>query len=259
MVVAEIGDGFGLGFCKFCSEILGAVDVAHAAPAAAGCSLDQNWVADFVSDLLPFFEGYAAVAAGHDWDAVRLHQLAGRGLVAHFSDGVTGGPDKDEALFGTAVGEVGIFRQKAVSGVDGFASGRFGDLKNGVFVEVAVFSWRRSDTDRAGGQLHVKRVFVGSGIDGHGFDAHFSAGADHADRDFAAVGNEYSTEHGLQLSDAHQRFVEFGHRGVFFEHFENFAVKGRRDFAHHFHRFDEADRVTLMYGVAGLDVRRVIW
>ena len=259
MVVTEIGDSFGLGFCKLRGEILGAVDVAHAAPAAAGCGLDQNRVADCVGDLLSLFERDAAFAARHNRDTVCLHQLAGRGLVAHFSYGVARRPDKDEAFFGTAVGEVGIFRQKAISGVDGFAPGRFGDLKNGVFVEVAVLSWRRSDTDRAGGQLHVERVFVGSGIDGHGFDAHFSAGADHADRDFAAVGNEYSTEHGLQLSDAHQRFVEFGHRGVFFEYFENFAVKGRRDFAHHFHRFDEADRVALMYGVTSLDVRRVIW
>jgi len=64
-------------------------------------------------------------------------------------------------------------------------------------------SWSRVGVGGAGGAdvvrlvgvANVARVFVGVAVDGDGVDAEFLAGPHHADRDFAAVGDEYLLEH----------------------------------------------------------------
>src|SRR5882672_2564605 len=45
------------------------------------------------------------------------------------------------------------------------------------------------------GQLHVARLAVGIGVDGHRPDAHLAGRLDDAAGDFAAVGNKYLAEH----------------------------------------------------------------
>jgi hypothetical protein len=41
----------------------------------------------------------------------------------------------------------------------------------------------------------VQAVAVGRGIHRNGFDAHFAAGTDHAQRNLATVGNQYFFKH----------------------------------------------------------------
>ena len=54
---------------------------------------------------------------------------------------------------------------------------------------------RRADADRFVGQLHVERIDVGLGIDRERANPEFLAGADDAQRDFAAIGDQDFFEH----------------------------------------------------------------
>ncbi len=59
-------------------------------------------------------------------------------------------------------------------------------------VQVALIAVGRADTDRFARQMDVGSVAVGFGVDSDGLDAHLVAGADHAKRDFASIGDENS-------------------------------------------------------------------
>ena len=72
-------------------------------------------------------------------------------------------------------------------------------FEHGLLVEIA---FRRiGGTDAIGevGELDVQGVLVGIGIDGDRLDAKLLAGADDADGDFAAIGDEDSPEHKCSL------------------------------------------------------------
>jgi len=76
-------------------------------------------------------------------------------------------------------------------GAGNFAGGQ--DCRN---VEIAVFRRRRADADAFVGKTHMHGVGVGGRMHRDGFDAELLAGAQHAKRDFAAVGDEDFIEHG---------------------------------------------------------------
>jgi hypothetical protein len=54
---------------------------------------------------------------------------------------------------------------------------------------------RRPDTYGFVGEAHMKAFAVGSRIDCHCFDAHFSASTDNPQGDFATIRYEYFIEH----------------------------------------------------------------
>ena len=54
-----------------------------------------------------------------------------------------------------------------------------------------------ADADRLIGQLHVLGFGVGDGVNRHGADAQLAAGAQHAQCNLAAVGNEDLVEHAV--------------------------------------------------------------
>jgi hypothetical protein len=74
--------------------------------------------------------------------------------------------------------------------MDRVASGSFGDLDDPSGVEVAL-AWRRR-ADRIGGvgRTDVQRVTIDVAVDRDRADAEVVAGADDADRDLAAIGDE---------------------------------------------------------------------
>ncbi len=69
---------------------------------------------------------------------------------------------------------------------------RANDVRN---IQVAFRAARRADADGLVGKPHVQRVAVGLGIDGHGGNAEFLAGANHAQGDFTAIGDENFAKH----------------------------------------------------------------
>ena len=63
-------------------------------------------------------------------------------------------------------------------------------------IQVALARRRRPDADRLVGHRHVLEVAVDGGVHGDGLDAQRVAGAQDAQRDFAAVGDDDFLEHG---------------------------------------------------------------
>ncbi len=61
--------------------------------------------------------------------------------------------------------------------------------------QIAFRTRRPADTDRLVGQLNVKRVDVGLGIDGYRWNTQFFASSDDPQRDLAAVGNQDFVKH----------------------------------------------------------------
>ena len=101
----------------------------HAPPAAAGRGLDQHRIADFVGLLFEEFRVLPlAVIAGHDRYAGLLHQRLGAVLQAHRANSRGRRSDKDDAGAVTGFGEVGIFGQESVTGVDALGGRSLGDL-----------------------------------------------------------------------------------------------------------------------------------
>ena len=74
-------------------------------------------------------------------------------------------------------------------------AGDLGGADDRRHAQVAVEAARRTDADVLVGKPHVQRVLVGLRIDGDGLDAELAAGADDAQRDLAAVGDQNLVEH----------------------------------------------------------------
>ena len=72
------------------------------------------------------------------------------------------------------------------------------DLEDAVDVQVRLRARRRADRPGLVRHAHVQRIPVGFGVNGDGGDAEAPAGADDADRDFAAVGDQNGSEHGVR-------------------------------------------------------------
>src|SRR5262245_64677978 len=79
--------------------------------------------------------------------------------------------------------------------MDGVAlgCGRGGDERGNA--EVALRGERRADVDSPIGEADVETVLVGGGVDGYCLDSELAAGADDADGDLAAVGDQNAREH----------------------------------------------------------------
>jgi len=80
--------------------------------------------------------------------------------------------------------------------MDGVAAGRGRGRNDRGDAQVALRRGRRADPDGAIGDPDVHRVLVGSRVHGHRLDAELVGGADHANRDFASVGDKDPLEHG---------------------------------------------------------------
>ena len=105
------------------------------------------------------------------------------------------GPDELDVAGLADLGEVGALRQEPVAGMDRVGAGDLGGADDRRHVQVAVGAARRADADVLVGEADVQRVLVGLGVDGDGLDAQLAAGADHAQRDLAAVGDQDLLEH----------------------------------------------------------------
>jgi hypothetical protein len=79
--------------------------------------------------------------------------------------------------------------------VDGVDVGDFRGADDPVGAQVAVGALGSADADGFVCELDVERLDVGLGVDGEGFDAQFAAGADNAQGDFAAVGDQNLLDH----------------------------------------------------------------
>jgi hypothetical protein len=81
--------------------------------------------------------------------------------------------------------------------MDGIDITDFSGTDQTINFEVALVAWSRADTNGFVSQLNVEGIVIGFGIDRQGPDPQFFAGADDAEGDFAAVGDQDFIEHGL--------------------------------------------------------------
>ena len=93
------------------------------------------------------------------------------------------------------LGEAGVLGQEAVARMDGVGAGDLAGGDERRDVEIAVAGRRRADADALVGEADVHGVGVGGRMHRHGGDAELLAGAQDAERDLAAVGDEDLVEH----------------------------------------------------------------
>ncbi len=168
----------------------------HAAPAAAGRRLDEHRVADLRGDALGVvLVGDAALRARHARDAEALGGALGLDLVAHDADVLGLRADEGDVVMLEHLGEARVLGQEAVAGMDGVGAGDLAGGDDRRNVEIAVARGRRADADALVGEPHMHGVGVGGRMDRDRRDAELLGGAQDAQRDLAAVGDQDLVEH----------------------------------------------------------------
>ena len=206
LVAAEIAGGFALSGVELGGGFAGGVDHLHASTATAVGRLDRNRPSVVVAegDYLTWV-GDQICGAGYARDPDLLGCLARGDLVAHHINCFGWGTDEGDAPFGDGTGEVGIFGEEAVAGVDGIGSAALDGGEDGVGVEVGLGSSLSTEGVGLIGQPNMERIAIEVAVDGRGRDAEFAARPDHPDRDFSAVGDEYFRKHVLITSRMNPR------------------------------------------------------
>ena len=184
------------------AQVGAVVDLAHAAPAAAGDGLDEE---RGLAELLP--EGLGGrhervdVGGRVDRGEGRYAGGLGRGdrarLVAGQGQHLGAGADEGDAGRGAGLGEGRVLRQEAVAGVDRVGAALHGDRDDRVGVEVGAH--RVPGLADLVGLLGLHPVLgpaVLVGEDGHRPGADLARGSEGPDCDLAAVGDEDLGEHG---------------------------------------------------------------
>ena len=148
-VVAKGLARFGFGEAHGIDDFVGASDDAHAASATATGGFDDYGIANALGGGADFVRvgGKWAVGAGDAGDTGGFHGFDGFDFVAHHADGFGARADEGEAGLFDALGEVGVFGEEAVAGVDGVGVGDFGGGDDGGHVEVAFGRRRGPDAD----------------------------------------------------------------------------------------------------------------
>jgi hypothetical protein len=66
-------------------------------------------------------------------------------------------------------------------------------------IQVTVGTGRFSDTNSFICKFYMQTIFIGGRINGYSFNAHFAAGSDYPQGNFASVGYKYFLKHALDL------------------------------------------------------------
>ncbi|MNX87550.1 hypothetical protein D3C86_1194820 [compost metagenome] len=179
-VVAEGCCRFGTGSRNRLFQIGLGLRHLHAATTAARRRLDEDWEADRAGNFERVFRLHFAIRAGNDGNAEILRRLLGGDLVAHDADMFGGRSDEGDAVCVENIGELGIFRQEAVTGVNRVRTCYFAGRNDLVDVEVAVTRGRRADANAFVGKAHMHGVCVGRGMYGYRRNAELFRGAQDA-------------------------------------------------------------------------------
>ena len=118
-VVAESGARFQSRLFQLFGEYAGLLDHAHAPPASAKGSFDDERKTDLLGHLARRFRcRYGPLCSRNHWNAGFLRQFTGRSLVTQELEQFRAWPDERNSGAFTSARQRGIFRKKAVPGVD---------------------------------------------------------------------------------------------------------------------------------------------
>ena len=157
------------------------------------------------------------------------------------------GPMKMKAALFNPFRKIRIFSQETVTGMDRNRIGNFGGRDDGRHVEVTFGSRRRSDANGLIGHCHVFQIAVDRRVQRHGLDSHGMAGAQDAQCDLTAVGNDnfFEDSHFRALPNHEQRLIEFDRLAVFNQDRDHGSGGFCFDLVEHFHGLDDAHGLTL--------------
>ena len=159
--------------------------------AAAARGLDDHGIADFRRNLARFLNRFdRAVGSGHERQAKGAGRFLGCDLVAHRADVFGLGADPLDVVRLDDLGELGVFGQEAIAGMDRIGMADFGGRNDVRDVEIAVGRGRGADAHGMIGQTDMHGIGIGGGVHRDGFDTHFMSRAVNAQRDFAPVGDQ---------------------------------------------------------------------
>ena len=116
---------------------------------------------------------------------VHAHQAHDLGLRA----------DPVEAAFLHHLGKLGVFRQEAITRVDGIGTRHFGRADDGWNVEIALPRWRRSNADFLVCETNMERIGVSRGMNRDRLQAEIATSANHSQCDLTTIRYENLFEH----------------------------------------------------------------
>ena len=148
--ITKCSTGFSLGHGHGIDQGRFGVHHAHTASTAAACRLDDDGVADRLGDApnLGRIVWQFAFRTRHARHTRFDHGLLGRYLVAHDANRLGRWANELEATFFNALGKIGVFTQKTVTGVNGLGIGDLCCRNDGGHIQVAQGGRRWPDAHR---------------------------------------------------------------------------------------------------------------
>ena len=172
-------------------------------PPPPGRGFQHHGVADLTRDALDLFEAFEIAIGAGDHRQSRLEQRVARGgLRAHQLHGAHRRADENDSRIFAGAREIGVFRQKSVTGVNRFRAAAARGVEDAVDAQVAFRGGRRADRISLVGVAHVQRFAVDIGKHRHGADVHLAARAHHAHGNLSAIGDQDFAEHGFSLPES---------------------------------------------------------
>src|SRR4051794_8898687 len=160
----------------------------HPATAAAGDRLDHDRVANALSGSQSvLFVFHHPFGSRWSWHAGFLRQSAAYGLILKRVHRPGTGADKTDVAILAHVGEVRVFREEAVSGMNGIHVRDLGRADDSIDAKVAFAAGAFANANCLISELHVHGVGVGFGVDRHRADVQLLAGANDPHGDFTTV------------------------------------------------------------------------
>ncbi|MNG03898.1 hypothetical protein D3C84_869980 [compost metagenome] len=114
-------------------------------------------------------------------------------------DGFDGRADEGDGGRFAGAGEIGVFGEETVAGVNGVGAGSASGVDDGIDRQVRLGDGSRADADRLVRQLYVARIEVGLAVDRDRAVAERLGGAHHPAGDLATVGDQDLVERGHRM------------------------------------------------------------
>ena len=166
-----------------------------------------------ITDLVGFRQSLVEIdderRAGQKRHVALLRDLARGVLERKGAHMLRARPDEGNTLARERSGEFRVLAEKPVAGMHRLRARFAHGLENGIHVEIAFRDRRRADASCLVRETDVRREAVRLRIDGDGRNTHPPERPDDADRDFAAIGDQYLAEH-LASSGARRRHAPPG-------------------------------------------------
>ena len=151
---------------EFFGERYSVVRNAHSSAATSGYRFDYDRKPNFFgysqSFLLIF---YRSVASRNNRNSRLRNSFSSKSLVPHLSNGFRTWTNEKNVTGFTLLREVGVFREKSVSGMDGVHIRYLSCTHDPVSSQIAFSTCGRTNANGFVCKLDVKRLFVGFGID----------------------------------------------------------------------------------------------